>query len=158
MFLNSLAKSCGFDEAQLPFEVSHPPSPLAVEHMGLHFELPEAFRLPICQETEPAAQNQEASVTDMAHFQLSAREEEEEGDEDETINDMSHFLEGIEFDDDDAPAEEGQFAPKHETETEAERDSRMHEEDGSPLEDLEPVIFAQFEQEAAAALQNNCGL
>jgi len=154
LFLNSLAKSCGFDEAQLPFEVSYPPSPPARACMGLNFDLPEEFRLPERQleDAEGASQNREASVRDMARFQFSAREEEEAEDEDAAVRDMSQFLEGIEFDDGDLPAEGDQFTPRDETETEAEVDSRQHEEDGMPLEDLEPAVFATFEQEVAAAL------
>jgi len=145
LFFNSLASSCGFEDAQLPFEVSYPPSPPVKEYMGLNFELPAEFCLPV--------EDREASTADthMARFQFSSTEEE--GDEDATAHDMAQFLEGIEFDNDDVPVHGEQFTPRDETETEEEIITRLHEDSqGFAEEDLEPVAFEKFEQEVASSL------
>ena len=126
VFLNSLAQSCGFKDAQLPFDVSHPPSPLLVEYMGMSFELPEEF-LP------------------------SKSAEEEEDDEEAGVNDMVQFLEGIDFDYEDIAIPPAHFTPRDETTTDAEIDSRRQEEDIFD-EDLEPIEFETFEREVARAL------
>jgi len=140
LFLNSLAKSCGFEDAQLPFDVSYPPSSPVQEHMGLNFELPDEFRLPPSEE-QPTA-------TDVGRFQFSeGKEGEEEG-----VSDMAQFLDGIDFDDDDTPVDEMQFTPRDDAMTEAEMDSRLDEEGTGLLEDVDANVFAAFEEEVAAAL------
>ena len=142
LFLNSLARSCGFDDAQLPFEVSYPPPPPLEEYMGLNFELPQEFRLP---------PKEQEGTSDIAHFQFSSTEEEDPNEE-ETISDMASFLEGMAFDEDDVPVEGNQFTPRDETETEEEIITRLEEESSGLAEELEPAAFTKFETEVASAL------
>jgi len=126
LFLNSLAQSCGFQQAQLPFDVSYPPSPPIEEFMGMSFELPDEF-LP------------------------SKSPDEEEENVDDGVNDMQQFLDGIDFENDDIPINANQFTPRDETTTAEEIDTRLHE-DGFNAEDLEPIEFETFEREVARAL------
>ena len=126
LFLNSLAQSCGFQQAQLPFDVSYPPSPPIEEFMGMSFELPDEF-LP------------------------SKSPDEEEENVDDGVNDMQQFLDGIDFENDDIPINANQFTPRDETTAAEEIDTRLHE-DGFNAEDLEPIEFETFEREVARAL------
>ncbi|CAB9529634.1 hypothetical protein SEMRO_2567_G331470.1 [Seminavis robusta] len=90
-FMNSVAKSAGFNPKDLPLQVSYPPSVPVIEYMGYDYELPDCLK------------------------EVTTRAEDDVPDGGaEGRNDFQDFLAGVDFADDDVPVQTPEAAAAEE--------------------------------------------
>ena len=113
-----MAKSIGITDEELPFKACYPPNLGLRECLGLEFQLPEDFNLDDDDEDEEDGNKNE--VLERAVEQASTE-------------DVLNFLAGIDFEEEDMPANATNLQPRSENANDAEAAAfGQSEEDENP--------------------------